>query len=309
MGGQRRPFLFPNGARLGEDNVVLHARARRHRVAEFAGPLSIKTVLQGRVSWIVGGRKLVVDSSSFLVLNAGEIYSMHIDEPEPVETICAFFAPGFVERIALDMTAPLESALEQPGRAPLEAPFLSALHDDRGMGLVKRVQCLAAQCESALAPSGFEQEFLDAGAALVRCYSSIREQAERLQAARPATRREVYRRLLIGRDYLHAQVGAVSLHDAARAACLSPYHFHRNFTRAFGQTPHQYLTLLRLERSRRVLESGARVIDACLDAGFSSVSGYSRLFQSRYGEPPSAYRRKFARSCMKHGEASQTMGA
>src|SRR5882724_11691128 len=67
----RRPqFLFPDGARLGPDNVILHARARRHSTSAFAGPLSIKTVVEGTATWTVDGRGLVVDPGSFLVLGA-----------------------------------------------------------------------------------------------------------------------------------------------------------------------------------------------------------------------------------------------
>src|SRR5437763_1954601 len=104
------PYLFPEGASLGSDNLVLQARATRHRVDGYSGPLSIKTVLAGPVAWIVGGRELVVHPSSFLILSDGETYSMNIDAVRPVETCCVFFAHGFVERIALDTTSPLQRA-------------------------------------------------------------------------------------------------------------------------------------------------------------------------------------------------------
>jgi hypothetical protein len=84
------PPPFPESARLGSDNVVLQARARCHQVDNYVGPLSIKTVLAGQVAWMVGGRELVVDRSSFLILSAGEKYSMNIDAVAPVETCCVF---------------------------------------------------------------------------------------------------------------------------------------------------------------------------------------------------------------------------
>jgi AraC-like DNA-binding protein len=80
-----------------------------------------------------------------------------------------------------------------------------------------------------------------------------------------------------------------------RLLALSPFHFHRGFTKAFGQTPHSYVTGLRLAEALRLLESGASALDACLDVGFSSPSAFSRLFRAQFGEPPSAIRRKFAR--------------
>jgi AraC-like DNA-binding protein len=304
----RAPYLFPEGSRIGADNLVLQARATRHRVSGFAGPLSIKTVIAGEVSWIVGGRELLVDSSSFLILSAGETYSMDIRAAAPVETCCAFFAPGFVERVVLDATTSLEAALDEPERFAPALPYLSALHGDPERALLNRVHTLARRCRQMLAPIATEEDFLLLGEALLRYYEKIRAEIARVPAARAATREELFRRLLRGRDYLHAQhSGAVSLAAAARAACLSSFHFHRGFSRAFEQTPHAYLTGLRLDRARRLLEAGSPVINAALEVGFSSPSAFSRLFRSRYGEPPSAIRREFARSGKNASDKSRTL--
>jgi AraC-like DNA-binding protein len=302
------PYLFPEGSRMGADNLLLHAHATRHRVSNFAGPLSIKTVIAGEVSWIVGGRELLVDSSSFLILSAGEPYSMDIQTAKPVETCCAFFAPGFVERVALDSTTPLEAALDEPDRTAPALPYLSALHGDPERALSTRVQSLARRCRQMLAPMAGEEDFLLLAEALLRYYEKIRAEIARVPATRPSTRDELFRRLLRGREYLHAQQsGAASLAAAARAACLSPFHFHRGFSRAFEQTPHAYVTGLRLDRARRRLEAGSPVINAALEVGFSSPSAFSRLFRVYYGEPPSAVRRKFARLGKNTSAESRTL--
>ena len=260
----------------------------------FAGPLSIKTVIAGEVAWTVGGRRLVVDAGSFLILADGERYSMHIDEVKPVETCCVFFRPGFVEGVARDLTSPGERSLEAEAVAP-RLPYLSAMHSERT--LVERVQNLAIRCKGALTPSSFEEEFLLLAADLLQLYERIRGEAARLPAVRESTRRELYRRLLVGREYIHSHGReAVSLDAVARAACLSPFHFHRGFTQAFEQTPHAYLTGLRLERAREMLEGGAAALEACVEVGFSSPSAFCRLFRSHFGVVPSAVRRKFARS-------------
>lgn len=302
------PYLFPGGSRLGVDNVVLHARSRSHRVEGYAGPLSIKTVLDGQVAWIVRERELLVDRSSFLIVSEGEKYSMNIAQAKPVETCCVFFAPGFVEGVALDTTTPLDKSLDLPDRAAPALPYLCALHDDRERALVGRVQSLAARCKGALTPSGFEEDFLTLAGQLLQFYETIRERSARLPAVRRSTREELFRRLLVGRDYLHAHSsGPVSLTAVARSACLSPFHFHRGFSQAFERTPHAYLTGLRLERARAAIESGSSVLDACLDAGFSSPSSFTRLFRSHYGEAPSAARRKFARSGKKRNAVPGTL--
>jgi AraC family transcriptional regulator len=293
----RAPYLFPAGCHLGADNLVLHARATHHRVDGFAGPASIKTVRSGEAAWVIGGRRLLVDQFSFLALSAGETYSMNIAAAKPVETCCVFFAAGFVEQLAADMCAPLEKALDAQAPPPPALPYLSALHRSHDRCMIGRVQNLAERCRHALTPIGFEQEFLGLGMDLLQLYERIREERAKLPAARASTRAELFRRLLIGREYFHSHADrTISLAEVARAASLSLYHFHRSFTRAFQQTPHAYLTQLRLARARQLMEAGSPVLNACLDVGFSSPSAFSRLFRSQYGELPSSVRRKFARS-------------
>jgi AraC family transcriptional regulator len=291
------PYLFPAGASLGSDNVVLQARANRHVVDNYAGPLSVKTVLKGEVGWLIGGRELVVDRKSFLVLNAGERYSMNIKTRNPVETCCVFFAPRFVEQVADDITSPVTHALDASERDVPALHYLSALHTDRERALAGHVQNLAPRCRGAIAPSAFEEDFLLLARELLDYYSQVRDQAARLPAIRESTRRELFRRVLLGREYIHSHVsGPISLFAVARAACLSPFHFHRGFATAFQQTPHAYITELRLERARGMIEAGMPVFESGLEVGFASASAFSRLFRSHYGEPPSAVRRKFARS-------------
>ena len=59
-----KQYLFPGGCQFGLYNFVLHAASRRHVVNEFPGPLSIKTVISGQVTWTVDGRDLLVDSQA-----------------------------------------------------------------------------------------------------------------------------------------------------------------------------------------------------------------------------------------------------
>jgi AraC-like DNA-binding protein len=221
-----------------------------------------------------------------------------------------FFASGVVESVALDTTSPIEKGLDLPDRVAPALPYLSALHGDRERALVGRVQSLAARCKGVLTPSGFEEDFLVLAHQLLQFYEIIRERSARLPALRKSTREELFRRLLVGRDYLHSHSsGPVSLAAVARSACLSPFHFHRGFTSAFERTPHAYLTGLRLERARAMIESGSTVLDACLDAGFSSPSAFTRLFRSHFGEVPSSVRRRFARSGKKENAIPGTLTA
>jgi AraC family transcriptional regulator len=286
----RQPqFLFPAGSRFGQDNLVLHATGRRHVVNEFAGPLSIKTVLRGEVCWIVEGRRLLVDPHTFLVLGDGQRYSMNINSTNPVETCCVFFRGGFVEEVAQDATTPLASSLDSPWRDAPQLAFLSRLHSDSNRALLPKIWSLAERCRAALQPSSFEEDFLTLSQNFLMLYREVEAQFMRVPAAKTSTRRELFRRLQIAREYLHESVDRrISLEEVSREACLSRYHLHRAFRRVFRLTPHAYVTALRLNRARSLLQGGRAVTDVAMDIGFTSVSAFTRLFRSRFGLPPSA---------------------
>jgi AraC-like DNA-binding protein len=77
----------------------------------------------------------------------------------------------------------------------------------------------------------------------------------------------------------------------ARAAKLSQAHFSREFRRAFGETPHQYLLTRRLERAAALLRTTDRTVaDICFTVGLSSVGSFTTSFGRAYGMTPTRYR-------------------
>ena len=77
----------------------------------------------------------------------------------------------------------------------------------------------------------------------------------------------------------------------ARAAHLSPAHFSREFRRAFGDSPHQYLLTRRLERAAALLRHTDRSIpEICFAVGLRSVGSFTTSFGKAFGRSPSTYR-------------------
>lgn len=104
---------------------------------------------------------------------------------------------------------------------------------------------------------------------------------------------ELFRRLNRARDRLcDPGEDTPDLHALAQLAALSPYHFLRVFRRTFGETPHEYLTRVRIDRAKDALRRGRSVTDACFDLGFSSLGSFSTLFRREVGVAPSEYRRR-----------------
>ncbi|MGH6718431.1 MAG: helix-turn-helix domain-containing protein, partial [Alphaproteobacteria bacterium] len=59
---------------------------------------------------------------------------------------------------------------------------------------------------------------------------------------------------------------------------LSPFHFQRLFQRWAGISPKRFLQFLTVDHARRLLDAGASVLDAALDAGLSGPGRLHDLF-------------------------------
>ena len=100
------------------------------------------------------------------------------------------------------------------------------------------------------------------------------------------------RHLLRAKDLIDARYAApLDVPLVARAAHLSPAHFSREFRRAFGETPHQYLLTRRLERAAALLRNTDRsVAEICFAVGLQSVGSFTTSFGRAFGLSPTAYR-------------------
>jgi AraC family transcriptional regulator len=78
------------------------------------------------------------------------------------------------------------------------------------------------------------------------------------------------------------------LEDVAAVAGFSPFHFHRMFAAATGETLHAFVRRVRLERALHLMthRRTASLTEIALACGFSSSSDFSRTFRAQYGVSP-----------------------
>jgi AraC family transcriptional regulator len=287
-------FLNPRNAALGQSNAILSGSSNHYYVPDFAGPLSIKTMISGSATWETPGRRYVVRENTYLVLNDTQHYRMTIDSHEKPTTFCVFFERGFVEEVHRAMTSPALSLLDKPsGKNGSRIEFREKLEGQPSSVLAATRSFYYAISNGSESSTGAEEAFLSVAEALLAEHTESHAIVDRIDAHRSATREELYKRVLRGRDFLLSSLDErVSLAAAARAACLSPYHFLRVFRDAFGSTPHQYLTQQRLGRARSLLGRGNRsVTEVCLNSGFQSLGSFSSLFRKHFGISPQQVQR------------------
>ena len=90
-------------------------------------------------------------------------------------------------------------------------------------------------------------------------------------------------------NFIHSNSGEpLHLQEISRAAGVSRQHLCRIWKRHMGMPLHAYLTAIRIDRAKVLLEAGNRkIIDIAFECGFGSLSQFNRAFFHVTGVSPS----------------------
>ena len=138
-----------------------------------------------------------------------------------------------------------------------------------------------------------EDDFVSAGTILANGLAVEQRAKRNLDSAKASTRDELQRRVQRGVDFMLSHLSdPITIDDAARAACLSLFHFHRAFAAIHGATPHQFLAQQRLGLAARLLQlTSDDVTDIAAHVGYESLGSFSTRFARQFGVSPGRYRR------------------
>lgn len=89
----------------------------------------------------------------------------------------------------------------------------------------------------------------------------------------------------------------ITIDELAKFTYLSKYHFIRVFTEHFGDTPHKYVTKLRVERAKELLlyDESLSVSDVAVKLNFDSQQTFSYWFKKNVGISPKSYKTQKAK--------------
>ena len=110
----------------------------------------------------------------------------------------------------------------------------------------------------------------------------------------PALSADTYSKLVSSKLFIDGHFDEViDLEIIASHVYMSPFHFHRLFTKVYRITPHQYITKKRLEKAKELLKTGqVSIFGICTGVGFESHGSFSVLFKKYNGIAPKSYQTK-----------------
>ena len=94
------------------------------------------------------------------------------------------------------------------------------------------------------------------------------------------------------REYIRQhQSNEIKLGQVARAVNMSSFYFCKAFKRSLGITFTEYLSRVRVEKSKNLLlNPNLRVSEIAFEVGFQSLTHFNRVFKRIFGQSPTSYR-------------------
>lgn len=282
-----------------KSNVIFNTTAQAGGCDAHVGCLSIKTIQEGEEWYGIGSRNLVVRPGQFLILNDNQTYSCRVNE---ARVFSIFFKREFAADVFQDCKASEESLLDNPFNANTASPeFFQTLHE-----IDATLQFKLSSLGAILDAKGYDADevsecLLYLLRQLIQVYKMEGGQALRVNAIKPSTKGEIYKRLCLAKDVLHTSFkGKLDLDAISTASCLSTPQLIRQFKAVFQCTPHQYLMRLRLCHAAELLATNQEQVNSIsIQIGFEDTSAFCRAFKAAYGVTPEVYRKNAPRKSWK----------
>ena len=253
--------------------VAIHRRRTHyHSDCELFVPLA------GSVSVSVGGRAFRVSEGDFFFVNAYEAHSLSaLDAPNAL--LVVQFSHGFCRGYYPSFSwMRVEEPLITRGGDP-------ALHRELLSRLTSLIRFLGRR--DAGYPLRLMGELNHLSAALVRHFC----EGEPVLSSPARTERARLRMMSVSAYVQEHYAGKPSLEQLARQEGLQLSYLSHFIRKAFGLSFREYVTRLRLEHAARLAATtDMRLLDICVESGFSDTRYLNRAFRDAFGMSPQAFR-------------------
>lgn len=276
----------------GWPSVILHVKST-HPVfrPDIKGPLSLFLNLAGHSFATVDRHRVKIENDRFFLSNSGEHYTLELQESIPTETFNIHFGQDFCEKVVHSLES--DSFLMEHFCDKVPSLSFHNLLYSRTPAFDQVINRLASSSQTGMdCPLYLEQCLYELAILLLKDRKDIQRRHHSLPIAKLAVRQEIGKRLDYALDYTHSfYAGALELEELAQVACLSKFHFLRLFKAYTGQSPHQYVNQVRVEKAKLFWKAQPwlEVHQLAGMVGFKDASSFSRVFFHRTGRYPTQY--------------------
>ncbi|PRY14344.1 AraC-like DNA-binding protein [Pontibacter ummariensis] len=249
--------------------------------------LGIKYVAQGQENYLLQDKRYHVSEGRYFLVNESAP-SLDVAIPGvPTWSVCVDVDVKLVNEVLLQWLQPNEPDNYHQVSRYLLTPELFVREAEAG----QQLQALLASLISAGTSQGLARPpiewIFELITLLVQDNRALIGSYYRLRASRLSTRKELFRRLLLGKEMLDDSLfSGTTIKQVAESCCLSEFRFYRLFKQCFGDSPYQYLTRRRIASSLELKKQGLSWSEIAYALNFTDLAAFSNSFKKLKGVAP-----------------------
>jgi len=253
---------------------------------------SVKIVLDKQINYRVGSKEINVTADKCLLAVKQPEVKAYYTYLEPVKSICVDIDENTITEVYSVLShknACLDNAVEDYFSIP---DFNEDVFFYRNSHFASRIEKLANDITSGNAIHLDKEWFYGICEEIIyRQYGKYLAFAG-LDCIKQATKKELLHRLETAKEYIETNfLHITSIHEIARAACLSDYHFVRSFRMAYKVSPYKYVLQQRLLFAQQLMKqrpgAGLKVIAALCN--FPDIASFSKAYKRCFKVSPSMF--------------------
>ena len=248
---------------------------------------------EGVGNYHLNGRSIAISDRFFYLINAGDDLEIMFQRNQSRQTVIVMFASDLIREISDVTRLKTEQLLDNFGFTDtglINVPAIPFEYSKIIRDYLSDLKLNGISCEN-----GHDDFFYQIADSLFSHATKESDKLCKIPAIRKSTRQELYRRVLLGKTFMEDSLtNPVRLDKISNEACLNKFHFLKLFKAIYGISPHQYVTKLKLDKARQLLNAGKHsVVEVCQMIGFESQGSFTNLYKRHFGVAPSIHRTRF----------------
>ncbi|WP_169728057.1 helix-turn-helix domain-containing protein [Pontibacter actiniarum] len=249
--------------------------------------LGLKYAAVGQEHYCVQGKKYSVSRDKYLLVN-NSVSSLDVAiKNTSTWSVCIDMDEALVNDMLLQLLQPNELDNYEEVSRYLLTPELFL----REVAVSDSLRCFLDNIITSSASHSIERpameliyELIDY---IVQGNVGVIKSYYKVKTAKLSTRKEVFRRLLIGKEVLDDSVFCqAGIKEVAESCCMSEFRFYRLFKQCFGDSPYNYLFKKRIEKSIELKKQGLSWVEIASLLNFTDLAAFSKGFKKTKGVAP-----------------------
>lgn len=270
-------------------NFVVHSRLKSFEKKDKKTALSIKAVKSGVERYTINQQRYDLEPGYFLLVDGNQEMDISFNEKQLAEGCCLYIDQTYMNQIANLSEKGANWALDHPLENENNCAFLSMKYkirtDDFGQFLSQTIIAVTSNPTLHLS----EDFFMQLAQQLFLQQHQVSSTLNKLNSLKLTTRQELYKRVMLVRDFIEDQPQAekLSIHRLAQIAAMSEVQLHRAFKSILGQTPHQFILERKMKIAQELIQCNSHTLsEIAWQLGFSDLPTFSKAFKRHFKISP-----------------------